>query len=138
MLLNYYKSSTIEELDLNCAETILYICNEYFEMSLPSSTIRLSSAFGGGMCIEDTCGTLTGGLMVLGFLFVKNKAHEDSLIKCIVNDYFKLFELKMGSLNCKILKDEYRTENSGCNFVIETSFSCLYEIISKYENKRIR
>ncbi len=138
MLLELYKSGVVEELDLNCAETILYVANEYYSMSLPSTTIRLSSAFGGGMCIEDTCGALTGGLMVLGYLFVKEKAHESTLIKEIVNEYFDLYESKMGSINCKILKDNYRDEKNGCKFVIEVSFSCLYEVISKHEKNRIR
>ena len=50
--------------------------NVAYKLGLDKEALKLASAFGGGMGIEDKCGALTGALMVLGKLFVKEKAHE--------------------------------------------------------------
>ncbi len=70
MLVKLYQNGLVDDMDLNCAETVFYICKEYYKMDISHAAMSLSAAFGGGMCIEDTCGALTGGLMALGYLFV--------------------------------------------------------------------
>ncbi|MBN2852880.1 MAG: C-GCAxxG-C-C family protein [Clostridia bacterium] len=66
MMKELYLNGITKDKDLNCAETVLYVCNQNYQMNLSEDTMKLSSAFGGGMCIEDKCGALTAGLMCLG------------------------------------------------------------------------
>ena len=138
MLSEYYRDNNISEMDLNCAEAVLYVADSVYGMGLTPETMKLSSAFGGGMAIEDKCGAITASLMVLGFLFVEKKAHESSLIKEITREFFKEFESGMGSLDCKPLKISHRTESDGCRPVISSALRILDLVISKHSAERVR
>ena len=138
MLREYYLDEKISELDLNCAETVLHVANSVYEMGLTPETMKLSSAFGGGMGIEDKCGALTASIMVLGYLFVDKKAHESGLIKEITREYFKTFDSGMGSLDCAPLKKSHRKETEDCRTVITAALQVLDSVISKHSAKRVR
>jgi C_GCAxxG_C_C family probable redox protein len=138
MLNEYYLDNKISELDLNCAETVLHVANCVYEMKLTPETMKLSSAFGGGMGMEDKCGALTASIMVLGYLFVDKKAHESELIKEITREYFRTFESEMGSLDCAPLKESHRTVPDGCRPVITAALQVLDSVIKKYSAKRVR
>ena len=56
------------------------------------------------MGIEDKCGALTGALMVLGKLFVKEKAHESDRIGRLTREFFKEYGKEMGYIDCTPLK----------------------------------
>ena len=138
MLSEYYRDNNINELDLNCAEAVLHVANCAYNLDLKPETMILSSAFGGGMGIEDKCGALTASIMVLGYMFVKDRAHESSLIKEITRDYFKSFDELMKSLDCGPLKKMHRTESAGCDPVISAALETLDFTISKFSDKRVR
>lgn len=138
MLKELYLNGLTKGMDLNCAESVLFICNHFYKMNLSKESMRLSSAFGGGMCIEDKCGALTAGIMCLGFLFVKEKSHESDLIKTVVKEYFTLYQENMHSIDCKPLKELHRTDEAGCRNVIAASLFYLEQVIDKYQSSRIR
>ncbi len=138
MLSEYYRDNNISELDLNCAEAVLHVANSVYGMGLSPENMKLSSAFGGGMAIEDKCGAVTASLMVLGYLFVDKKAHESGFIKEITREFFNTFESCMGSLDCKPLKKTHRTESEGCRPVISSALQVLDQVVSKYSEKRVR
>lgn len=115
--------------DLNCAEKILYGANEAYHMGLDKKALKLAAGFGGGMAIEDKCGAITGAIMVLGNLFVSNKAHESNRIKELTKEFFKLYEEEMGAIDCAPLKEKYRTEEMKCKHVIKKSAQILDQIV---------
>ncbi len=122
--------------DYNCAEKILYGANEAYTLGLSKDSLKLSAGFGGGMGIESSCGALTAGTMVLSNLFVKNVAHENSVIKEQTSDYLNIFIKEMNSINCYKLKEMYRTDDKKCNDIILKSAEIL-DTIYKNKNQEI-
>ena len=124
--------------DLNCAETILCGANRVYDLGLSKDCLRLSAAFGGGMGTENVCGVLTGSLMVLGYLFVKDRAHQSPEIKDLCKELFELYTRKLGDFDCKPLKDKYRTEEKKCYDVILKGAEILDDIvIREKKNKNV-
>ena len=117
--------------DLNCAEKILYGANEIYDLGLDKNALRLASGFGGGMGIESVCGALTGSIMVLGRLFVEEKAHESTRIKEISSQMLVRYEREMGYIDCAPLKKGYRTEQKKCDSVILKAAEILDDIIAR-------
>lgn len=127
-----------DDMNLNCAEKILYGANEVYNLGLGSEALKLATGFGGGMAIESVCGVLTGGIMVLGKLF-KSKSVEDKVkFKSIVKDYIEAYRKEMGEIDCAPLKDRYRTNEDGCNCIIAKAGEVLEEIIEKEKRKEHR
>lgn len=115
--------------DLNCAETILYGANIIYELGLDKNALKLAAGFGGGVGIEDICGALTGSVMVLGNLFVEDRAHENDRIKILSQELINSFQEEMGEIDCAPLKDLYRTEELKCRKIIETAAKILDKIV---------
>ncbi|HHV94232.1 MAG TPA: hypothetical protein GXX47_06840 [Firmicutes bacterium] len=117
--------------DLNCAERILYGANEVYNLGLDRDDLKLAAGFGGGMAIESICGALTASIMVLGRMYVKDRAHESGRIKELVRELFNLYAEAMGSILCAPLKEKYRTEEMGCQAVIVKAAEILDEIVER-------
>lgn len=121
--------------DLNCAESILYSANEEYGLGLGHETLKLSAGFGGGMAVGSMCGALSAGVMVLGKLFVKDRAHESDRIKTLVKDFLETFRDKMGDWDCKPLKDNYYEEkeagNRRCYKVVYAAAEALDGIVTR-------
>jgi C_GCAxxG_C_C family probable redox protein len=69
---------------LNCAQALLLTCGPQFGLDRVD-TVRIAGAFGSGMGMGETCGAVTGALMVIGMkhtklngssLFSKDKTEE--------------------------------------------------------------
>lgn len=118
-----------EKEDLNCSEKILRGANIAYKLGLDEEALKLAAGFGGGMAIEDKCGALTAGIMVLGRLFVKNNAHESQKIKELTKELFQKYEAAMGSIDCAPLKKAHRTEEIKCRNVILKAAEILDEIV---------
>jgi C_GCAxxG_C_C family probable redox protein len=123
--------------DFNCAEKILYGANEVYQLGLEPKALRIASGFGGGMAIGSVCGGLTAAIMVLGILFVKDRAHESNKIKILTQDLFDTYQKEMGVIDCTSLKVRYRTEDVKCRHVIAKAAGALDTII-KRERERIQ
>lgn len=131
MLYDLLKDGFAKGKDLNCAEQMIYGANEAYELGLHKTSLKLSAAFGGGMGIEDKCGAITGALMVLSHLYVKDRAHESNKIKVLSEELFENYQNRMKSIDCKPLKEMYRTEEMKCTEVILAAATILDEIIEK-------
>ena len=90
---------------LNCAQAVLLSHAE--ELKLDRITaLRIALGFGGGMCMGETCGAVTGAYMVLG---LKAKFEEKTIAeikadtKLAVRRFNELFIAKHGSVQCKKL-----------------------------------
>lgn len=122
-----------EDMDLNCAEKILYGANKAYDLNIDGDNLRLAAGFGGGMGIEGVCGALSGGVMALSKIYVKKVAHQSN-IKEITTEFLGKYEKEMGSLNCAKLKEEYRTDELKCKLVILKAAEILDEIVLKYKS----
>ena len=76
-----------KDLDLNCAEKIVYGANLAYDLNLSPEAMKLSAGFGGGMGVESECGTISGAVMVLSHLYVKHNAHESVRIKELTSEF---------------------------------------------------
>jgi len=131
MLSNLIERGYGEAEDFNCAEKILYGANEVYKLGLDHQSLKISSGFGGGMTIGSVCGGLTAAIMVLGILFVKDRAHESSKIKTLTQELFDTYQKEMGDINCTPLKNRYRTEDLKCRHVVAKAAAILDAIIKR-------
>lgn len=131
MLSDLIKQGFGEEEDFNCAEKILYGANLAYNLGLDQQTLRLSAGFGGGMGMGSVCGTLTAAIMVLGILFVENKAHESDSIKRLTQELLVTFRKDMGQTNCNMLKIQYRTGPEKCLQVLAKTAELLDSIVER-------
>ena len=124
-------SGYMQKKDLNCAETILYGANEVYHLDLDAQALKLAAGFGGGMGIEGTCGALTGAVMVLGRIFAKEKGHDSPKLKDLCAKFLNKYRRQMGSIDCKPLKERYRTEDLKCRKVVLKSAEILERMIAR-------
>lgn len=131
MLTDLIKNGFGEKEDLNCAEKILYGANIAYNLGLDREALKLAAGFGGGMAIEDKCGALTASIMVLGKLFIKERAHESERIKELTRELFEEYRKEMGYIDCAPLKKMYRTEELKCKNIILKAAELLDRIVYK-------
>lgn len=131
MLAELIKNDFGEKEDLNCAEKILYGANIAYNLGLDKRALKLAAGFGGGMAIEDKCGALTAGIMVLSILFVEDRAHESDRIKDLTKELFDEYKSEMGSIDCAPLKEKHRTEELKCKNVILKAAELLDRIVTR-------
>ena len=69
--------------------------------------LKVAGAFGGGMArLGQTCGAVTGALMVIGLQHGKTKADDDEAKEAcyhLVREFVEQFEARNGSLSCQEL-----------------------------------
>jgi C_GCAxxG_C_C family probable redox protein len=108
----------------NCAETILLTYAD--DLNLTEETAAsLASNFGGGMKSGRTCGAITGALMVLGGLGIKDPASINTL-------WNKFNENHNGTTDCApLLKANALAGNdrtSHCNGMIQEAIRYIEEL----------
>ena len=131
MLTDLLRDGFGEKEDLNCAEKLLQAANIAYNLGLDKEALKLAAGFGGGMAIEDKCGALTASIMVLGRLFIKERAHESTRIKELTLELFEEYRKEMGSIDCAPLKDKHRTEELKCRNVIIKASEVLDRIVKR-------
>lgn len=117
LVLKYYLSP-----QYYCAEAVFKSLLEYFEISHTEEEISVASGFGGGMGAGCTCGTLTGSVLALGFIFrsqtiptkkdsngkVGTQAATRALAK-VIHDYFKE-QHKVTC--CRVITHKYKNDKA--------------------------
>ncbi|KPU27707.1 C_GCAxxG_C_C family protein [Caloranaerobacter sp. TR13] len=97
----------------NCSQAVLSMFSK--ELGLSSEiALKISCGFGGGMKQGETCGAVTGALMVIGLKYGP-KDPEDKLAKektyTLIEEFLKKFRLRNGSVICKeLLECDISTE----------------------------
>ena len=87
----------------NCAQSVLLAFNQ--DIGLEDEVLlRISSGFGSGMGrMQETCGALTGGMMVISYLHGKHKpvdpASKERSIE-MISAFVKAFRKKHKQANC--------------------------------------
>jgi len=127
-----------EKEDMNCAESLLRACSDFYGLHLDGQALLAASGFGGGMGIQSVCGALTGALMAMGPLFVENRAHESDVLKEICEEFFGSFEQEHGTILCSVLKDRYHTEKAGCRETVRIAAEFTEAFIEQKRHVRIR
>lgn len=123
--------------DYNCAETILAGANQIYHLCLDQEALKLAAGFGGGMAVEGDCGAITGAIMVLGRLYVKERAHESEKIKELTKELIEKYRQAMGATDCAPLKAKYRNEEVKCRLVILKAAEILDEIVAREDLKSV-
>lgn len=92
----------------NCAQAVLGAYSDITEVSI-ETLLKISNGFGAGIGRkQETCGAVTGGIMVLGMIYGRGEGGEKSeQEKCYskVQTFTRKFEQKHGSINCMKLLD---------------------------------
>jgi len=89
----------------NCSQAVFSVFAK--ELGLPKETAnKIACAFGGGMRMGNTCGAVTGALMVIGLMHGKatagdNEARDKTYM--LAKKFQKRFSSLKGSLACKDL-----------------------------------
>ena len=69
--------------------------------------MKVSGAFGGGMGrMGETCGAVTGALMVIGLRYGKTRAEDEQTkekVYTLVQEFVKRFKARNGSILCREL-----------------------------------
>lgn len=93
----------------SCSQAVLAAYCEQFGMD-KEQAYKIGSSFGGGMHLDQTCGAVTGALMVIGLKYGRTRADDIeakmNTAKKVV-EFAKKFKARHGTISC--------TELLGCN-----------------------
>ena len=117
------------EKDYNCAETVLRAANEEYGLGLDESAYRLVGGFGGGMGCGSTCGALSSGIAVISRLLIGERAHATDGFKEKCAEFCQMFERKLGSTECSVLKEKYLEETNRCLKTVELAYGLLEDFL---------
>jgi C_GCAxxG_C_C family probable redox protein len=89
----------------NCSQAIAGTYGPEYDLSVLDA-LKVSCGFGGGMRRGDTCGAVTGALMILGLRYGPKDVTETSAKNDVyskVTEFRSHFESRCGYINCRDL-----------------------------------
>jgi C_GCAxxG_C_C family probable redox protein len=89
----------------NCAQAVLAACGRTRGISREMA-LRVAQGFGGGMCHGETCGSLTGAMMVIGLRHARltpADGEQKKLAHQLVRQLVEQFRSRNKSVVCKDL-----------------------------------
>jgi C_GCAxxG_C_C family probable redox protein len=113
---NSDKAVEIFKEGFSCSQAVFGAYCERFGLDRKQA-YKISSGFGGGMHLDQTCGAVTGAIMAIGLKYGRTKADDiDAKMKTIkmVNEFAKKFRQRHGSIGC--------TDLIGCNISTPEGF----------------
>ncbi|MFT5875131.1 MAG: C_GCAxxG_C_C family probable redox protein [Clostridium sp.] len=91
----------------NCSQAVFSVFCEELGLN-QEGALKISSGFGGGICQGETCGAVTGAVMVLGLKYgqckVADNASKEKTYE-IVKEFSYRFKNINGTIICKELLD---------------------------------
>jgi C_GCAxxG_C_C family probable redox protein len=99
------KAVAIFRSGFNCSQALLRTYGPDYDVS-PLHAVQIAAGFGGGMRRGDTCGAVTGALMVLGLRYGPRQAQDASAKDTVypkVREFSRRFEDRCGSVVCRDL-----------------------------------
>ncbi len=124
--------------DMNCAESIIRAANTIYSLGLDEQVLRTASGFGGGMGAGHLCGAVSGCIMAVGMLFVRDRAHESDDLPLITADFIERVNKHFNSLMCSDIKKSHYQEELGCSQVVYETAELFGRLVLDYNDKRIR
>ena len=106
---NVEKAVEVFKEGFSCSQAVLGAYCEQFGLD-KKTAYKISSAFGGGMHLDQTCGAVTRAIMVIGLKYGRTTADDvEAKMKTakMTNEFEKKFKARHGSINC--------TSLIGCN-----------------------
>ncbi|MBN2020596.1 MAG: C_GCAxxG_C_C family protein [Sedimentisphaerales bacterium] len=113
---NADKAAGIFKEGFSCSMAMLSTYCEQFGLD-KNLAYKVSSGFGGGMHLDQTCGAVTGAFMVIGLKFGRTRADDiEAKMKVakMTNEFAKKFKARHGSIGCTAL--------IGCNISTPQGF----------------
>ena len=106
---NAEKAAAMFEEGFSCSQAVLATYCEQFGLD-KKQAYQISCGFGGGMHLDQTCGAVTGALMVIGLKYGRIRADDveakmNTAKKAV--EFGKKFMTRHGTISC--------TELIGCN-----------------------
>jgi len=102
---NADKASATYKEGFSCSMAVLGTYCEQFGLD-KHLAYKVSSGFGGGMHLDQTCGAVTGAIMVIGLKYGRTRA-DDIEAKMntakMTNEFAKKFKARHGSISCTAL-----------------------------------
>ncbi len=107
---------------------------EYYLSPLPSILVRASTPLGGGvgLCRQEICGALSGGILILGALWGRtDPAVNDDLVQALTVKLRDRFLALYGHTACQPVRDLARREDTRCLPVVDAGVRAVVEIIEE-------
>ena len=104
---NTDKAKAIYKDGFSCAPAVLAAYCEQFGLQ-KDTALKIATGFGGGMHLDQTCGAVTGAIMVIGLKYGKMKADDNKAKEKtyeLVKRFANKFRARYGSIECKALLD---------------------------------
>jgi C_GCAxxG_C_C family probable redox protein len=131
--------------DFNCSQAVFSTYAEQFGMD-KQTALKVSCAFGAGMAfMAETCGAVTGALMVIGLKHGKTRPGDDyarDMTYDLTLEFVERFKAKHGTIVCRELLgcdigteegkrsyDEQQYEEKLCAKFVEDAAMILEEIL---------
>jgi C_GCAxxG_C_C family probable redox protein len=102
---NADKAAAVFKEGFSCSMAVLAVYCEKLGMD-KETAYKVSSGFGGGMHLDQTCGAVTGAFMVIGLKFGRTKAGDIEAkmkVNRLTNEFAKRFKERCGSIECTSL-----------------------------------
>jgi C_GCAxxG_C_C family probable redox protein len=111
----------------NCAECMFMYAVKTLIDDVPPELVRIATPFGGGICrSEDVCGTLIGGMMVIGLKYGRRTMDGDKYRTYAIGKvFYDWFKNEFKSTNCRELNfsdyesEEHRSRCAG-TFIVKS------------------
>lgn len=88
------------------------------------------------MYTEDACGILTGGVAVIGVMFLEDKPSENIKLTEITQLWVERFKEEFQTTNCALIKGVFDIGDvNSCRPLILKGCDILEEVIEKYIDK---
>lgn len=113
---NAEKAAATFKEGFSCSQAVLGAYCERFGLD-KKQAYKISSGFGGGMHLDQTCGAVTGAFMVIGLKYGRTRADDLEAKKktaAMVVEFAEKFKARHGSITC--------TELLGCNISTQEGF----------------
>ena len=117
-----------EDVPFNSAEMLVYAAAEAFCLDLSEDVLRAVAPFGGGMGVGETCGAVSGALVVIGLLYTRGTAGETLELADLSRAFLEAFKASLSSMRCKDLKEGHP---EGCGAIILLSARLLDTLINR-------
>ncbi len=132
MLKDLYKKY-YNDMNYNCAETIIRAGNEYYDLGLHDRDMIAFGGFGGGVQTGNACGAVLAAVSVLSMKYIEKNAHESKDIKPVTTALIREFDNRYGSILCKDIKPQSFKPEIRCQATVETACDILEQVIADYK-----
>jgi C_GCAxxG_C_C family probable redox protein len=120
----------------HCAESVLKTFSETAGKEPDPGITKFASGFGGGIggshC--DACGALTGGVIVLGWLFGRNDPGDDkSKARPLAAELRSRFLARFGATDCKTILDSFgeQVNSMKCKKLASETAGILFDLLEE-------